>query len=222
VQRLKDGIECQGIKIISYRTPGEDYVHATGHGNKEDIKWLHRKVHPKFFIPIHGHHYHLQLHKDLAIELGMPEQNVVVPDNGSIIEITDNGEKIVLRKEKAPSNPMMVDGFSIGDEQNVVIRDRQMLAEDGMFAVVAVVDQKTGQLRKSPDILSRGFVYLKENQELLRQVRIMVKRMVELECKKGAPINFDQLKNNVADSVSKYLFQKTAKRPLVLPVIVSV
>jgi ribonuclease J len=222
VQRMKDGIARQGIKIISYRTPGEDYVHATGHGNKEDIRWLHRKVRPKFFIPIHGHHYHLQLHKELALELGMPEDHIVVPDNGSIIEITENGSKIVLRKEKAPSSPMMVDGFSIGDEQNVVIRDRQMLAEDGMFVVMAVVDAKTGQLRKSPDIISRGFVYLKESQELLRQVRGMVKRTVETGCKGQNPINFDQLKNTVAESVSKYLFQKTAKRPLVIPVILAI
>jgi ribonuclease J len=221
VQRMKDGIARQGIKIISYRTPGEDYVHATGHGNKEDIRWLHRKVHPKFFIPIHGHHYHLQLHKELAMDLGMAEDHIVVPDNGSIIEIV-NGEKIVLRKEKAPSSPMMVDGFTIGDEQNVVIRDRLMLSEDGIFVVTAVVDIKTGQLRKSPDIISRGFVYLKESQELLRQVRGMVKRTVETNCKGQNPINFDQVKNIVAESVTKYLYQKTAKRPLVIPVILAI
>jgi ribonuclease J len=222
VEKMKDGLARQGVKIISYRTPGEEYVHATGHGNKEDVKWLHRKVRPKFFVPIHGNHYRLQLHKELAMELGMPEDHIVVPDNGSIIEISPDGNKISVRKEKAPSNPMMVDGFSVGDEQNVVIRDRQMLAEDGMFVVMAVVDSKTGLLRKSPDIISRGFVYLKESQELLRQTRIMVKRSVEIACKGQNPINFDAVKNEVADSVSKYLFQKTAKRPLVIPVILAV
>jgi ribonuclease J len=222
VEKMKDGLARQGVKIISYRTPGEEYVHATGHGNKEDVKWLHRKVHPKFFVPIHGNHYRLQLHKELAMELGMPEDHIIVPDNGSIIEISEDGNKLSIRKEKAPSNPMMVDGFSVGDEQNVVIRDRQMLAEDGMFVVMAVVDSKTGLLRKSPDIISRGFVYLKESQELLRQTRIMVKRSVEMACKGQNPINFDAVKNEVADSVSKYLFQKTAKRPLVIPVILAV
>jgi ribonuclease J len=221
VQAMKDGLSRQGVKIISYRTPGEDFVHATGHGNKEDIRWLHRKIHEKFFIPIHGNHYHLELHKELAMELGMAEDHIVVPDNGSIIEITDNGNKIGVRKEKAPSSPMMVDGFSVGDEQNVVIRDRQMLAEDGMFVIMALLDPRTGVLKKSPDIISRGFVYLKENQDLLRHARVLIKRTIEQETKGQNPINFDQVKNTVADVVSKYLFQHTAKRPLVIPVILS-
>jgi ribonuclease J len=219
VQLMKDGLSRQGVKIISYRTPGEDFVHATGHGNKEDIRWLHRKINEKFFIPIHGHHYHLELHKELAVELGIPENHIVVPDNGTIIEITNEGTRIGARKEKAPSNPMMVDGFSVGDEQNVVIRDRQMLAEDGMFVVMVVIDGNTGLLRKSPDIISRGFVYLKENQELLRQTRILTKRTVEASSKNLDPNNIDQLKNTVAETVGKYLLQKTAKRPLVIPVI---
>lgn len=221
IEKMKDGIARQGIKIIGYRTPGEEYVHATGHGNKEDVRWLHRKINEKFFIPIHGNHYRLQLHKDLVMELGMPEENIVVPDNGSIIEITDNGNKIGVRKEKAPASPMMVDGFSVGDEQSVVIRDRQMLAEDGMFVVMALLDSKTGLLKKSPDIISRGFVYLKENQDLLRHARVLIKRTIEQETKGQNPVNFDQVKNTVADTVSKYLFQHTAKRPLVIPVILS-
>jgi ribonuclease J len=221
VQSMKDDLSRQGVKIITYRTPGEDFVHATGHGNKEDIRWLHRKIHEKFFIPIHGHHYHLELHKELAMEVGIPESNIVVPDNGSIIEITDNGTKIGVRKEKAPANPMMVDGFSVGDEQNVVIRDRQMLAEDGMFVVVALLDQRTGLLKKSPDIISRGFVYLKESQELVRHTRALIKRTIEQETRGQSQPNIDQVKNIVADIVSKYLFQQTAKRPLVLPVILS-
>ena len=219
---MKDGLARQGVRIISYRTPGEETVHATGHGNKEDVRWLHRKVNEKFFIPIHGNHYRLQQHKDLAMELGIPEANIVVPDNGSIIEISADGNKIAARKEKAPATPMMVDGFSIGDEQTVVIRDRQMLSEDGMFVVVALVDAKTGLLKKSPDLISRGFVYLKENQELLRNARTLIKRTIETSTKGQNPINFDDAKNAVAESVSKYLFQNTAKRPLVIPVILAI
>jgi ribonuclease J len=153
------------------------------------------------------------------MELGMPEANIVVPDNGSIIEITHEGTKIGVRKEKAPASPMMVDGFSVGDEQNVVMRDRQMLATDGMFVVMAVIDAKSGLLRKSPDIISRGFVYLKENQELLRQTRILTKRTIEAAAKNLNPNNLDNIKNIVGETVSKYLLQKTAKRPLVIPVI---
>jgi len=221
VERMKDGLARQGVRIISYRTPGEDYVHATGHGNKEDVRWLHRKTNPKFFIPIHGNHYRLVLHKELALELGMSESQILVPDNGSIIEIQDNGEKIVKLKEKAPSAPMLVDGLAIGDEQNVVIRDRMMLAQDGMFVIIALLDEKTGKLKKSPDLISRGFVYLKENQELLRQVRIMIKRTVEEGALRKRPTDFDLIKGNLGETVSKFLYQKTAKRPLVIPVIIS-
>ncbi len=222
VQKMKDGLSRQGLKIISYRTPGEDFVHATGHGNKEDIRWLHRKTHPRFFIPIHGHHYHLELHKELAMDLGMPEDHIVIPDNGSIIEIVDGGKKITVRKEKAPAGPMMVDGFSVGDEQEVVIRDRQMLAEDGMFVVVATVDTATGKLRKSPDIISRGFVYLKESQDLLREARHIIKKTIEDGAARQNPIDFDAIKGTLGENLSKFLFQKTAKRPLIIPVLLSV
>ncbi len=221
VQHLKDNLTRQGVRIISYRT-SEEYIHATGHGNQEDIKWLHRKTHPKFFIPIHGWHSMLVKHKEVAMSIGMSAENIVVPDNGSIIEIVDNGTKIITRKEKAPSGPMMVDGFSIGDEQDVVIRDRVMLAQDGMFVLIATIDSNTGKLRKSPDIISRGFIYLKENQELLHQVRIIIKKTIEEGATGMNPINFDNIKTNLGDNISKFLFQKTAKRPLVIPVLLSI
>ena len=232
VQKMKDGLSRQGVKIISYRTAGEDFVHATGHGNKEDIRWLHKKTHPKFFVAIHGNHFMLELHKELALEIGMPEENIVVPDNGSIIEISANGEKITLRKEHAPSGAMMVDGASISDTQDIVIRDRVMLAQDGMFVVIALLDLKTGKLKKSPDLISRGFVYLKENQELLRQVRIIIKKSIEDTAAKmpmrpenhwdGNSMNFDHIKASLGENISKFLYQKTAKRPLVIPVILSI
>ena len=222
VQKMKDSLSRQGVKIISYRTPGEDFVHATGHGNKEDIKWLHKKVHSKFFVPIHGNHYHLELHKSLAMELGMDEKNIVVPDNGSIIEISPDGEKLSVRKEKAPSAPMMVDGVSVSDVQEVVIRDRQMLAQDGMFVIISAVDANTGKLKKSPDLISRGFVYLKENQELLRACRVIIKKTIEESTGDMRTVDFDAIKANLGEQVSKFLFQKTAKRPLVIPVIISV
>lgn len=229
IEKMKDGLARQGVKIIGYRTPGEDYVHATGHGNKEDVKWLHRKTHPKFFIPIHGNHYRLVLHKELAMEVGMSEENIVVPDNGSIVEISADGKKIITRKEKAPAGVMMVDGSSVGDAQDVVIRDRQMLSQDGMFVIIALLDQKTGKLKKSPDLISRGFVYLKENQELLRQVRIMIKKGVEdmtaknpIRAGDAGQMDFDYIKKELGETISKFLYQKTEKRPLVIPVILSV
>jgi len=222
VEGMKDGLARQGVKIISYRTPGEETVHATGHGNKEDVKWLHRKINEKFFIPIHGNHFRLQMHKEVAMEVGVPEENIIVPDNGSIIEIIENGTKIVLRKEKAPASAMIVDGFSVGDEQSVVLRDRKLLSDDGMFVLIAMVDSKTGILKKSPDIISRGFIYLKENQELLKYIRILAKKTIEHEIKDQTMVNVDAIKNTLTEVVSKALFQKTAKRPLVIPVILHI
>lgn len=232
VQKMKDNLTRLGVRIITYRTGGEDFVHATGHGNQEDIKWLHRKTHPKFFIPIHGHHSMLVRHKELAMELGMSEENIIVPDNGSIIEISSDGKKMTERKERAPSSPMMVDGTSISDTQDVVIRDRQMLSQDGMFVIIALIDLKTGKLKKSPDLISRGFVYLKENQELLRQVRIIIKNSVEDSIPKThAPshhkgenglLDLDKTKATLGENISKFLYQKTGKRPLVIPVVLSI
>ena len=219
VQKIKDNLSRQGAKIVSYRI---SQIHASGHANKDELAWIHRKIGAKFFIPIHGYHYMLSTHADIAKSTGTLEENVVIPDNGLVIEIKDKGEKIFALKERAPASPVMVDGFSVGDVQDVVIRDRQMLAQDGMFVVIATVDSNTGRLKKSPDLISRGFVYLKENQELLQQSRLIIKRTVETGAQGQKPIDFDYIKANLTDQVAKFLFQKTAKRPLVIPVILSV
>lgn len=218
VAKLKDNLARQGVHIVTFRT-GEEYVHATGHGNQEDIKWLHRKTHPKFFVPIHGSHYMLQRHRELALTLGMRDSNIVVPDNGSIIEIIENGTKISLRKEKIPASPMMIDGHSASDEQDVVIRDRQLLSEDGMFVLVATLDSKTGKLRKSPDIISRGFVYLKNSQDLLKEARTIIKKNTEQTPETIRNMDIEYVKNKVGENLSRFLYQKTAKKPLIIPVI---
>jgi mRNA degradation ribonuclease J1/J2 len=131
-------------------------------------------------------------------------------------------EKIKVLKEKAPSTPVMVDGFAVGDMQEVVLRDRQMLAQDGMFVIIASVNSSNGKLKKSPDIISRGFIYLKENQELLHQVRLIIKKTIEDGAMGMNPMNFDSIKTELGDNISKFLFQKTAKRPIVIPVLVGV
>jgi ribonuclease J len=122
----------------------------------------------------------LRLHSQLAQEVGIPETNIIVPDNGSIIEIQDQGKKLVRLKESASSDIVTVDGFSIGDVQDVVIRDRQLLAEDGIFVVVIAINPRTGRLRKSPDIISRGFIYLREEQELLQKTRSIIKTLLRV------------------------------------------
>jgi ribonuclease J len=221
VQKLKDGIARKGAHIMHYRT-SEVYIHSTGHGNRGEIEWLHKKIKPKFFIPIHGSHYMLKLHAELAEQLGMPKENIIVPDDGMIIEIQEGGTKMVKLKETAPSGTVMVDGFTVGDIQEVVIRDRQILAQDGIFVFVAMIDSKTGKLKKSPDIISRGSVYLRESQDLLREARFLIKRAIERSIVTTSPMNFDHVKNVVADEMSRFLFQQTAKRPIVIPVLLSV
>ena len=221
VQRLKDNLARQGAKITHYRS-SDVFIHSTGHGNRGELEWIHKQIRPKFFMPIHGSHYMLRVHEDLARSLGMPEDNIVVPDNGSIIEIQDKGEKMVVLPQKAPGGPLIVDGFSVGSIQDVVIRDRKMLAADGMFIIVASLNMKTGKLKKSPDLISRGFVYLRESQELLNHARNIIKQTIETSTKGMNPINFDYIKGQVTDAVCAHLFQKTAKRPVVIPVILGV
>ncbi|NQV88312.1 MAG: ribonuclease J [Parcubacteria group bacterium] len=219
ITKLKDNLYRQEARIITYL---DSDVHASGHGNRGELEWIHRQISYKFFMPVHGYHHMLRQHAELAQSIGTPKENIVIPDNGSIIEIYDEGKEIRILKEKAPSNVMMVDGFAIGDIQEVVIRDRKMLAEDGMFVIVASINAKTGKLKKSPDIISRGFVYLRESQELLQQTRLIIKKTVEDTTKGMNPINFDYVKNEITDNVTRFLFQKTAKRPLVIPVVLGI
>ncbi len=219
VQKLKDNLSRQGARIIHYQVSD---VHSSGHANRDETAWIHSHIKPRFFIPVHGYHYMLRVHADIALSLGMPEKNIVIPDNGSIIEISEKGEKITHLKERAPSNIRMVDGFSIGDIQEVVIRDRKLLAGDGMFVIIATINLKTGKLRKSPDIISRGFVYLRESQDLLQQTRLIIKKNVEQSTAGMNPINFDYIKGGLVDTVEAFLFEKTNKRPLVIPVLLGV
>jgi ribonuclease J len=220
VQKLKDNLSRQGAHIIHYRIAD---VHSSGHANRDETAWIHKRIHPKFFMPLHGYHYMLRVHGEIAREANnLPEENVIIPDNGAILEIQNKGQKIVRLKEKAASNIVMVDGFSVGDIQDVVIRDRQALAQDGIFIVFAIVNSQTGRLRKSPDIISRGFVYLRESQALLHEARIIIKNTVEKSTHGMNPINVDYIKENITDEVSRFLLQKTAKRPMVIPVILTV
>ena len=220
IQKLKDNLYRNDLKILHY---GMAEIHSGGHARQEDLVWINQAVGAKFFMPGYGNHSMLRIHAQLIHErVGRPKENIVVPDNGTVVEIVDKGNRITVRKEKAPASLMVVDGLSIGDVQDVVVRDRVMLAQDGMFVIIALIDQKTGKLKKSPDLISRGFVYLKENQELLRQVRIIIKKSIEDATAKMHPIDFDYIKSSLGENISKFLYQKTAKRPVVIPVILNV
>lgn len=218
VQKLKDNIYRKNVRVINYKTTA---VHSSGHGNAGELTWVRQTVKPKFLIPVHGHHYHLKSHMYSAIENGFPRENIVVPDNGSLIDIR-NGTELIVHKEKAPTELVMVDGFTVGTRQEVVLRDRQSLAEDGMFVIIATVNTKTGKLRKSPDIISRGFVYLRENQQLLSEARTLIKRTVEKETEKMNPVDLDYVKDELSKTVSGFLMQRTNKTPMVIPVLIGI
>src|SRR3989338_1600169 len=220
ISKLKDNLFRHDSKIITYL---DTDVHTSGHGKRGELEWIHRQIPYKFFMPVHGHHYMLKMHAELAATIiGTPRENIIVPDNGSIIEIQDKGTKLVKLKEKVPSEDMVVEGLSVGDVSDVVLRDRKMLAEDGIFVVIALINTRTGHLKKSPDIIARGFVYLRESQELLSEARNVIRRSIEGTTVGMNTINFDYAKNAVIEDVSRFLFQRTAKAPIVIPVILGV
>lgn len=218
VQKLKDNLSRQGAHIITYQTSD---VHASGHGNREEAVWIHKQIKPKFFIPLHGYHYMLRVHADLAEELGVKAENIIVPDNGSIIEIA-NGEKIVKTHFRAPSGLRVVEGHTVTELSDVLMRDRKALGQEGFCVVVATVDRRSGRLHKSPDIISRGFVYLRDNKDLMDQTRLIIRKSVEQSMRNPRAADLDVARDDLADSVARFLLSRTMKRPIVIPVIVSV
>lgn len=217
VQFLRDQLYRQGIKVYHYQMMD---IHTGGHAKREDLREMIQLIRPKFFMPVHGQYSMMVNHIELAKEEGISEENTIVADNGSIIHITP--EKWWLDKETAPSSYVFVDGLGIGDVGNVVLRDRQALAQDGMFVIVTTVDSRTGRVRTSPDIISRGFVYLRENADLLNEVRKRVRSIVERKTIGHGQINWIYLKDEIKEKIGTFLFQKTERRPMILPVVIEV
>jgi len=217
VQMLKDDILRQGVKVFHYKMMD---IHAGGHAKKEELKEMIKIMEPKFFLPIHGQYSMLVAHSELAKEAGIPEGNIVIAENGKIVNL--NQKRIYIERETAPSNYVMVDGLGIGDVGEVVLRDRQMLARDGMFVIVAVVDRKTGQVQGSPDIISRGFVYLRESKELLRETRKKVIEIVNKATGTGGAVNWSYVKDEIRNKIGQFFYSKTQRRPMILPVVIEV
>ncbi|MEA1936986.1 MAG: ribonuclease J [Patescibacteria group bacterium] len=217
VQNLKDQLYRQEANVIHYKMMD---VHAGGHAQVEDLKMMLNLIKPKFFIPIHGNYYMLKLHTKIAQSVGVPEANTIISGNGNVIELTRNS--ISLTKEKVPSNYVMVDGLGVGDVGNVVLRDRQQMSEDGMFTIIIIIDSKTGKIIGSPDIISRGFVYMKGSSELVNEAK---KKVIEIVNKKAVAehgTNWAYIKDNVRDQIGQFLFNKTQRRPMILPMVIEV
>ena len=218
VQKLKDNLSRQGAHIITYHASD---VHASGHGNREEAAWIHSQIKPKFFIPVHGYHYMLRVHADLAVEMGVKPENICIPDNSSLVDIK-NGEKISKHALKAPAELRVVEGHTVSELSDVLMRDRKALGQEGFCVVVATVDRRTGKLHKSPDIISRGFVYLRDNKDLMDQTRLIIRKSVETSLRNPRAADLDAAREDLADAVSQFLLQRTMKRPIVIPVIVSI
>lgn len=218
VQKLKDNLYRNGASLIHYRSSD---VHSTGHGNTGELVWINKQVNAKFFMPAYGYYSMTSCHAKAVEQAGRPREQIILADNGTVIDMID-GKTLNIHKQKVPSSPLVVDGFSIGDMQEVVIRDRQALAKDGMFVIIATINLKTGKLRKSPDIISRGFIYLRESQDLLNQARLLIKKTVEDSTEGMNPVDLDYVKNTITDTMSGFLFTRTNKTPMVIPVLIGV
>ena len=217
VQFLKDELYRQKTKVFHYKMMD---IHAGGHGQREELKEMINIMKPKFFMPIHGQYSMLVNHANLAKIQGIPEKNIVVIENGGIINLT--ADNISIDKKRAESNYVMVDGLGVGDVGEVVLRDRQTLAKDGMFVIVAVIDRQTGKVKGSPDIISRGFVYLRESRSLLAETRKKVIDIVDKTAGSGGAVNWSYVKDSIRNKIGGFLYTKTQRRPMILPVVIEV
>lgn len=216
VQSLKDILAKQGADVYHYRMLD---IHASGHAYQEDLKLIMSLTRPQCFMPIHGNYSMLKAHSQIAQSMGVSPNNIVISSNGQVVELTS--KQIKLTKKFVPANYIMVDGLGVGDVGEIVLRDRQTLAKDGIFIIIMMIDRKTGILHQDPEIISRGFVYMKESKQLIQDVRKIIKDVINYSTKEG---NFNEpyIRNNLRDKVGLFLFKKTQRRPMILPIITKV
>jgi len=216
VQNLTDNIARQGAMV--YNTKLID-IHKGGHARQEDLKIAISKINPKFLMPIHAYYHFRFMAGQIAQEVGIPKERVRLVDNGQVCLLTK--EDFIITEEEVPTNYVMVDGLGIGDVEEVVLRDRMMLSEEGMIVIIATINRKTGKLIKNPDIISRGFIYLRDNQELLKEMRAKIKGIVS-RIPRQQQLDADYLKSLFRDQIGQFVFRKTRRRPMVLPVIIEI
>ncbi len=217
VQVLKDELYRQGANVFHYKMMD---IHAGGHAQKEELREMIQIMKPKFFLPVHGQYSMLVNHGEVAVDAGVPRKNIVIVENGQVINLDQ--KEVYIEKKTIPSNYVMVDGLGIGDVGEIVLRDRQMLSKDGMFVIVAIVDKQAGKVRGSPDIISRGFVYLRESKELLAQTRHRVIDIVDKAAGSGGAVNWVYVKDEIRNKIGDFLHSKTQRRPIILPVVIEV
>jgi ribonuclease J len=193
-------------------------IHVSGHGSKDEQKLMLNLIRPKYFMPVHGEHKMLKAHKDTAIETGVPKNNVIIAQNGSKVEVTKSAVKI---KGKVNAGSTLVDGLGVGDIGNIVLKDRQQLSQDGVVVIVFTLDKETGKIIVGPDIVTRGFVYSKESDDIIKEAIETIKQKLD-SMDGNAMKDWTMLKNNTRDIASKYFYNKTKRNPVILPIIMEV
>jgi len=212
VSKTIDNLMRLGANVIYGR---DKEVHVSGHASREELKLMHNLVCPKFFIPVHGEYHHLVQHAKLAQELGMAKDHIFLGENGYVFEFTKDKGQVA---GKVTAGMVMVDGLGVGDVGNIVLRDRRQLSQDGILIIVVAMDRASNTVVGGPDIVSRGFVYVRESEALMDEARARVEQALE-RCEEEGVKEWAAIKANVRDALGRYLFEKTRRRPMILPII---
>lgn len=194
-------------------------IHVSGHACEEELKLMHILLKPKYFVPVHGEYRHLKAHASIAENLRMNPEDIFILKNGNVLELTANSA--VVTNEEIPAEPVLVDGLGVGDVGNIVLRDRKLLSESGLIIVVAAIDRATGEITSGPDIISRGFVYVRENEDLIEEARAVVCKALD-KCMDDNVREWNTLKSAVRDSLRSFIYEKTKRSPVILPIFLEV
>lgn len=196
-------------------------THVSGHACREELKLIHSLIKPKYFMPVHGEYRHLEAAAEIAIDLGMNRKNIFIMENGDCLELNKKSAK--MTKDVTSAGAVMVDGLGVGDVGNIVLRDRRMLSESGLIIVVAAIDRVCGEVVSGPDIISRGFVYVRENEDLIYDATQIAKKSLEQTTKRNKRGNdWNAMKNGVKDDLRKYIYERTKRTPVILPIFMEV
>ena len=215
VAKTVDNLLKLGANVIHRREEG---IHVSGHAARDELRLIHNLVRPKFFMPVHGELHHLVAHAKLAEELGMNRENILIGENGAVIELTRDSGKIAGHVN---AGVIMVDGLGVGDVGNIVLRDRRQLSQDGILIVVVTMNRASGRIISGPDIVSRGFVYVRESEQLMDDARSRVFQVLR-RCREEQISDWMTIKLNIRDALAQFLFEQTRRRPMILPIIVEV
>ncbi|MBE7051882.1 MAG: ribonuclease J [Ruminococcaceae bacterium] len=195
-----------------------DTIHVSGHACQEELKMILGLAKPKYFIPVHGEYKHLKTHADLGAQMGIKESNIFILDIGKVLELSRDSARCT---ETVQAGLVMVDGLGVGDVGNIVLRDRKHLAEDGLIVVVVTISSETGLVLAGPDVISRGFVYVRESESLMDDIRTIAKNALD-NCEKNNLKDWTSLKNGIKSRISEYLYRETKRKPMILPVIMEI